>query len=151
MKKKKFKMTRRQVLKAGLAGGAGLLLPWKFKLPKAHAAILADGLSDPVHGHLVVFFPRKQFQCCFEYHLSAHAIMFLQTRFRLLDTAGHALRIGLAGNTHFTCSLNMTMSEDRVHSDVCVSGPTSISAGSLTWSLTDASGPTNASQRRKVP
>ena len=32
MKKKKFKMTRRQVLKAGMIGGAGLMLPWKFRL-----------------------------------------------------------------------------------------------------------------------
>ena len=39
MKKKKFtfKMTRRQLLKAGMIGGAGLMLPLKFKVPKAFA------------------------------------------------------------------------------------------------------------------
>ena len=47
MKKKKFKMTRRQVLKAGLAGGVGMLLPWKFKLPKAFADTQGPGLSNP--------------------------------------------------------------------------------------------------------
>jgi FtsP/CotA-like multicopper oxidase with cupredoxin domain len=50
MKKKPFKMTRRQVLKAGLAGGAGMLLPWNFMLPKAHAVALPSSggfLSDP--------------------------------------------------------------------------------------------------------
>jgi FtsP/CotA-like multicopper oxidase with cupredoxin domain len=36
--KGKFKMTRRQVLKAGMIGGAGLLLPWKLKLKMAYAA-----------------------------------------------------------------------------------------------------------------
>ena len=37
--KKKFqlKMSRRQVLKAGIAGGAGLMLPWKFLPTKAFA------------------------------------------------------------------------------------------------------------------
>jgi FtsP/CotA-like multicopper oxidase with cupredoxin domain len=47
MKRKKFKMTRRQVLKAGMIGGAGLMLPWKFKLPRAFAATQGPGLSDP--------------------------------------------------------------------------------------------------------
>ena len=42
----KFKMTRRQVLKAGLYGGAGLMLPWRF-IPKARAVQLVPGLSDP--------------------------------------------------------------------------------------------------------
>jgi len=42
----KFKMTRRQVLKAGLYGGAGLMLPWRF-IPKVHADTLVSGLSDP--------------------------------------------------------------------------------------------------------
>jgi FtsP/CotA-like multicopper oxidase with cupredoxin domain len=41
-----FKMTRRQILKAGLYGGAGMMLPWRF-LPKAQAVALANGLSDP--------------------------------------------------------------------------------------------------------
>jgi FtsP/CotA-like multicopper oxidase with cupredoxin domain len=47
--KKKFemKMTRRQVLKAGLYGGAALMLPWRFQLRKAHAVTLVPGLSDP--------------------------------------------------------------------------------------------------------
>ena len=43
----KFKMTRRQVLKAGLYGGAGLMLPWAFKIPKARAVPAALGLADP--------------------------------------------------------------------------------------------------------
>jgi len=51
MKKSKFKypLTRRQVLKAGLVAGAGLMLPLRFMTPKVRAAILADGLSlsDP--------------------------------------------------------------------------------------------------------
>ena len=45
MKKKKFKMTRRQVLKAGMIGSAGLMLPWKFKLSKAWAQIPGGTLS----------------------------------------------------------------------------------------------------------
>lgn len=48
MRKKKkgtFKMTRRQVLKAGMIGGAGLMLPWKLKLPKAWAQIPGGTLS----------------------------------------------------------------------------------------------------------
>jgi FtsP/CotA-like multicopper oxidase with cupredoxin domain len=56
MKKKLFKMSRRQVLKAGLAGGAGLMLPLRFLPAKAFAADACDpsildcmrtGLSDP--------------------------------------------------------------------------------------------------------
>lgn len=43
-----FKMTRRQLLKAGLYGGAGMMLPWRF-LPKAQAVALANGLSDPAN------------------------------------------------------------------------------------------------------
>ena len=42
-----MKLTRREVLKAGLAGGAGMLLPLKFMLPKAHGVPLISGLSDP--------------------------------------------------------------------------------------------------------
>ena len=49
MKKNKFKMTRRQVLKAGLAGGAGMLLPWRFLPAKAFADPAATGLSDPAY------------------------------------------------------------------------------------------------------
>ena len=49
--KKKFemKMSRRQVLKVGLAGGAGLMLPWKLGLPKAFAVPLPASvpLNDP--------------------------------------------------------------------------------------------------------
>ena len=47
--KKKFemKMSRRQVLKAGLYGGAALMLPWRFQLRKAHAATQGPGLSNP--------------------------------------------------------------------------------------------------------
>ena len=47
MKKKDFKVSRRQILKAGLYGGAGLMVPWKFRSPNAYADILAAGLSDP--------------------------------------------------------------------------------------------------------
>ena len=48
-KKNKFemKMSRRQLLKAGLYGGAGLMLPWKFFPNKAFAVPAAAGLSDP--------------------------------------------------------------------------------------------------------
>jgi spore coat protein A len=47
--KKKFemKMSRRQVLKAGLYGGAAMMLPWRFLPAKAFAAPAAAGLSDP--------------------------------------------------------------------------------------------------------
>ena len=47
--KKKFqmKMTRRQVLKAGLIGGTGIMLPWKFRVPSAFAVPQRRGLSDP--------------------------------------------------------------------------------------------------------
>jgi FtsP/CotA-like multicopper oxidase with cupredoxin domain len=49
MKKKKFnpKMTRREVLKAGMVGGAGLILPLRFLPAKAFAVPAAAGLSDP--------------------------------------------------------------------------------------------------------
>jgi bilirubin oxidase len=40
-----MKITRRQLLKAGLVGGAGLVLPWKFKLPKALAQIPGGTLA----------------------------------------------------------------------------------------------------------
>ena len=43
MKRKKFKMTRRQLLKAGLIGGAGLMLPLRFLPAKA----FATGACDP--------------------------------------------------------------------------------------------------------
>ena len=45
-KKFQMKMNRRQVLKAGLYGGAAMMLPWKFMLSKAHGAAF-PGLSDP--------------------------------------------------------------------------------------------------------
>jgi spore coat protein A len=45
MRKKYFKLTRRQVLKAGMIGGAGLLLPWKFKMPRAWAQIPGGTLA----------------------------------------------------------------------------------------------------------
>ena len=57
MKKSKFnrKMTRRQVLKAGMIGGAGMMLPLRFLPAKAFAADACDPdvldcsrtLSDP--------------------------------------------------------------------------------------------------------
>ena len=49
MKKDKFntKMTRRQVLKAGMIGGAGMMLPLKFLPRKAFGQALIDKLSDP--------------------------------------------------------------------------------------------------------
>ncbi len=48
-KKKKLLMTRRQVLKAGMIGGAGLMMPLRFLPAKAFAAVAAPGLglSDP--------------------------------------------------------------------------------------------------------
>ena len=47
--KKKFqmKMSRRQVLKAGLFTGAGMMVPWRFFPAKAYASVLAAGLSNP--------------------------------------------------------------------------------------------------------
>jgi spore coat protein A len=45
MRKKYFKMTRRQVLKAGMIGGAGLMLPWKLRMPKAWAQIPGGSLA----------------------------------------------------------------------------------------------------------
>jgi FtsP/CotA-like multicopper oxidase with cupredoxin domain len=55
MKKKEFKMTRRQVLKAGMIGGAGLIMPLRFLPAKAFAdpacaflpGCTRDDLSDP--------------------------------------------------------------------------------------------------------
>jgi FtsP/CotA-like multicopper oxidase with cupredoxin domain len=47
MKKKQFKMTRRQVLKAGMIGGAGMMLPLRFLPRKAFGEPAAAGLSDP--------------------------------------------------------------------------------------------------------
>ena len=45
--KKKFemKMSRRQVLKAGIYGGAAMMVPWSFKLQKAYGATI--NLMDP--------------------------------------------------------------------------------------------------------
>lgn len=42
----KIPMTRRQMLKAGIVAGAGLMVPWSFNR-KAYAEMLAEGLSDP--------------------------------------------------------------------------------------------------------
>ena len=49
MKKKPFNMTRRQVLKAGMIGGAGLMMPLRFLPSKVFAAPAISGLdlSDP--------------------------------------------------------------------------------------------------------
>ena len=49
MKKDSFKMTRRQILKAGLIGGAGLMLPFRFLPAKVFAAQIVPelGLNDP--------------------------------------------------------------------------------------------------------
>jgi FtsP/CotA-like multicopper oxidase with cupredoxin domain len=44
---KKWKLTRRQLIKAGLISGAGMMLPLRFLPPKAFAAPAAVGLSDP--------------------------------------------------------------------------------------------------------
>lgn len=43
-----FKMTRRQILKAGFVGGAGLFLPLRFLPPQVFAAGAIGGLSDPL-------------------------------------------------------------------------------------------------------
>ena len=45
-RKKKLLMTRRQIIKAGMIGGAGLMLPWKFKVPKVYGQIPGGNL-DP--------------------------------------------------------------------------------------------------------
>lgn len=45
-RKKKLLMTRRQIIKAGMIGGAGLMLPWKFKVPKVYGQI-PGGTLDP--------------------------------------------------------------------------------------------------------
>lgn len=49
MKKSKLNLplTRRQVLKAGLVAGAGMMLPMRFLSPEAFAAVAPAGLSDP--------------------------------------------------------------------------------------------------------
>ena len=49
MKKKILnpQLTRRQVLKAGLFAGAGMMVPWRFFPGKAYASPAAAGLSDP--------------------------------------------------------------------------------------------------------
>ena len=47
MKKKDFKVSRRQILKAGFYGGAGMMLPLRFLPAKAFADPAAFGLSDP--------------------------------------------------------------------------------------------------------
>jgi spore coat protein A len=44
---KKWTPTRRQLLKAGLISGAGMMLPWRYMLAKAEAVALRVGLSDP--------------------------------------------------------------------------------------------------------
>jgi spore coat protein A len=44
---KKWTPTRRQLLKAGLVSGAGMMLPWRYMLAKAEAVVLRTGLSDP--------------------------------------------------------------------------------------------------------
>jgi len=43
-----MKVSRRQVLKAGIYSGAGLMLPWRFLPAKAFAVPAALGLNDPV-------------------------------------------------------------------------------------------------------
>ena len=48
-KKGKFKMTRRQVLKAGMIGGAGLLVPLKWFAPGAHAQAPLPSIIDPLY------------------------------------------------------------------------------------------------------
>lgn len=47
MKKSKFNLTRRQVLKAGMYAGAGMMLPLKFIPRKAFGKVAAADLSDP--------------------------------------------------------------------------------------------------------
>ena len=43
----KWKLTRRQLIKAGLISGAGMMLPWKFKVPRLWAQI-PGGTLDPL-------------------------------------------------------------------------------------------------------
>ena len=53
---KRWQFTRRQLLKTGLAGGAGMMLPLKFNL--ANAMTAGPGLSDPsMQPKFVVFVP----------------------------------------------------------------------------------------------
>lgn len=47
MKNTPFKLTRRQLLKAGLISGAGMALPLRFLPRKAFGVSAAAGLSDP--------------------------------------------------------------------------------------------------------
>jgi len=47
-RKRKWKLTRRQLIKAGLMSGAGMMLPWKFKVPTVWAQI-PGGTLDPVN------------------------------------------------------------------------------------------------------
>jgi FtsP/CotA-like multicopper oxidase with cupredoxin domain len=42
-----FPKKRKIHLKAGLIGGAGMMLPWKFRVPRAFAVTQGPGLSDP--------------------------------------------------------------------------------------------------------
>ena len=42
-----LRMTRRQVLKAGVIGGVGLMLPWRFNLQKAFAEYVGNNTLDP--------------------------------------------------------------------------------------------------------
>lgn len=46
MKKTQITITRRQLIKAGLCAGAGLMVPWSFN-KDAYAVMLSEGLSDP--------------------------------------------------------------------------------------------------------
>ena len=39
--------TRRQLLKMGFYAGAGLMIPWKFRMNKAYAVTQGPGLSNP--------------------------------------------------------------------------------------------------------
>jgi FtsP/CotA-like multicopper oxidase with cupredoxin domain len=45
--KKGFLPTRRQVIRAGLIAGAGMMMPWRFLPAKVFAAAAIPGLSDP--------------------------------------------------------------------------------------------------------
>ena len=47
--KKGFLPNRRQVLKAGLAAGIGMAIPWRFLPARVFAATQGPGLSDPAN------------------------------------------------------------------------------------------------------
>ena len=47
MKRNGFRLTRRQLLKAGLISGAGMMIPLRFLPRKAFGIPLVAGLSDP--------------------------------------------------------------------------------------------------------